>query len=235
MALRLHARRNLPLRDEPLELVELPSKPLAPNEIRVRVHAIGVNPVDWKMRRGGPLRFAYRFVGPRGPLVVGVDFAGEVTELGSEVTTLEKGTRVVGGTNFSRKQHGSYADEVIVRPDQCAILPDGVTYERAACLPVPGVTAWTALTKLSRVSSTPGAKVLVLGASGGVGLATLRLAKMFGAQAFGVCSARNIAVVEAHGATAIDYGKGDSLEASALRPTTNTKASRGSPSRSWWR
>ena len=60
---------------EPLRLVELPSRPLRPGELRVRVRAIGVNPVDWKMRAGGPLGTAQRLIGPRGPLVVGIDFA----------------------------------------------------------------------------------------------------------------------------------------------------------------
>ncbi len=198
---------------DPLALVELPPKPLGPGDVRVRVRAIGVNPVDWKMRSGGPLRLAHRLVGPSGPLVVGVDFAGEVLEVGSAVTQLVVGARVVGGTDFSRKQRGSYADEVVVRPDQCAVLPDAVGFEQAACLPVAGVTAWLALTKLSRVSEKPGSRVLVLAASGGVGLMTLQLAKLFGAVTVGVCSSRNVGIVERFGATAIDYGRGDPLVA----------------------
>ncbi len=198
---------------EPLALVELPSKALAPGEVRVHVRAIGVNPVDWKMRSGGPLRLAYRFVGPKGPLVVGVDFAGEVVEVGAAVTDLSVGSRVVGGTNFARKQRGSYADEVVVRPDQCALLPAEVTFEQAACLPVAAVTPWMALTRVPRIAAGPGARVLVLGASGGVGLMAIQLSKMLGAHAVGVCSARNVALVEGYGATAIDYGAGDALEA----------------------
>src|SRR5690349_11606690 len=108
---------------EPLRLVELPSRPLRDNEVRVRVRAIGVNPVDWKMREGGPLGTAQRIIGPSGPLVIGIDFAGEVVEAGRAVTDLAPGARVVGGTDFSRGQRGSYADEVVVRPDQCAELP----------------------------------------------------------------------------------------------------------------
>jgi NADPH:quinone reductase-like Zn-dependent oxidoreductase len=176
---------------------------------------VGVNPVDWKMRSGGPLRFAHRFVGPSGPLVVGVDFAGEVAEAGSAVTELPVGARVVGGTNFSRKQLGSYADEVIVRPDQCAVLPDEVSFEAAACLPVPGVTAYRALTDLGRIHKKEGARVLVLGASGGVGLAGLQLGRMLGASCVGVCSRKNLPIVARFGATAIDYGDGDPLAKAA--------------------
>ncbi len=199
--------------DAPLEPAELPSRPLRSTDVRVAVRAIGVNPVDWKMREGGPLRFAHRLLGPPGPLVVGVDFAGEVVEVGTGVTDLAPGVRIVGGTNFGRKQYGSYADEVVVRTDQCAVLPPEVSFEEAACLPVAGVTPWMCLTRLSPVSVTPNARVLVLGASGGVGLMALQLSRHLGAHAVGVCSARNVALVEQYGAVAIDYGAGDALDA----------------------
>lgn len=194
----------------PLSLIELPSRPLGARDVRVRVRAIGVNPVDWKMRTGGPLRMAHRFVGPGGPLVVGVDFAGEVVEVHPEAD-LQVGDRVVGGTDFSRKQLGSYADEVVVRDEQCAKLPASVSFEDAACVPVPGVTALNAfaLAGLPR----EGARVLVLGASGGVGLATLQLARAAKMKAVGVCSTRNVALVEELGATALDYTRGDPLVA----------------------
>ena len=177
------------------------------------MRAIGVNPVDWKMRSGGPIRLAYRFVGPSGPLVVGIDFAGEVIEA-DPAADLKPGARVVGATDFSRKQLGSYADEVVVRDDQCAALPDSVSFEDAACLPIPGATALRAFA-VSSLAAVPrrDAKVLVLGASGGVGLVTLQLARGMGARTVGVCSARNVALVERQGATAIDYTKGDPLDA----------------------
>ncbi len=202
--------------DVPLRVIVVPARPLGPNDVRVEVRAVGVNPVDWKMRSGGPLRLAHRFVGPSGPLVVGVDFAGEVTEAGPRAD-LKVGARVVGGTDFSRKQLGSYATEVVVRDDQCATLPDGVSYDDAACLPVPGATALRAfeLASLSSVEAPPGARILVLGASGGVGLVTLQLARSMGYAAVGVCSSRNTALVERLGAVAIDYTKGDALLAAA--------------------
>src|SRR4051812_33856899 len=108
-----------PSGEDPLRPVEVPSPALGRGDVRVRVRSVGVNPVDWKMRTKGPMRIAYRFVGPSGPLVVGVDFAGEIIEIGADVRDLAVGDRVVGGTDFSRKQRGSYADEVVVRPDQC--------------------------------------------------------------------------------------------------------------------
>ncbi len=195
----------------PLALVELPSRPLRRGEVRVRVGAIGVNPVDWKMREGGPLRLAYQMLGPPGPQVVGVDFAGEVVEVAPDVDALAIGDRVVGGTDFSRGQLGSYADEVIARPDQCAKLTDEIPYDVAACLPVAAVTPWMAMREHTDIGA--GSKVLVLGAAGGVGLAALQLARMLGAHAVGVCSTRNVALVESEGAVAVDYTAGDALEA----------------------
>jgi len=197
--------------NEPLRLVELPRPALGPRDVRVKVRAIGVNPVDWKMRSGGPLRFAHRFVGPRGPLVVGVDFAGDVLEAGPQAD-LAVATRVVGATDFSRGQRGSYATEVVVRDDQCARLSDGVSYDAAACLPVPGATALRSFAIASLAYPGPtDARILVLGASGGVGLVTLALARHAGMKAVGVCSKRNVGVVERHGAVAIDYAEGDPL------------------------
>ncbi len=201
-----------PSAETALSLRELPRRPLGGSDVRVRVRAIGVNPVDWKMRSGGPLRFAHFFVGPRGPLVVGVDFAGEVVEAGARAD-LAVGARVVGGTNFSRKQLGSYADEVVVAADQCCVLPDAVGFEEAACLPVAAVTPWISLTEHAKVKA--GGRVLVLGASGGVGLMAIALTKMLGATPVGVCSTRNVALVESLGAIAVDYTLGDALAASA--------------------
>jgi len=196
---------------EPLRVVSVPRRPLEAREVRVKVAAIGVNPVDWKMRSGGPLRFLHRFVGPSGPLVVGVDFAGEVIEAAPDAD-LEVGARVVGGTDFSRGQLGSYATEVVVRDDQCALLPATVGFEAAACLPVPGATALRAF-EVSKLSA--GKRVLMLGASGAVGLATLELARPLGARVVGVCSTRNVALVTSLGATALDYTRGEVFKEAA--------------------
>jgi NADPH:quinone reductase-like Zn-dependent oxidoreductase len=198
--------------------VELPAPEVGPKQVRVAVHAIGVNPVDWKMRSGGPLRLAARLIrtfrGPRGPIILGVDFAGVVEAVGAKVTDLAVGQRVVGGTNFSRGQHGSYADTVVVEADQVAPLPDDVAFDVAGALPVAGVTAWMALTEYRRIE--PGRRALVLGASGGVGQFAVQLAKRTcGADVVaGVCSTKNLDLVRGLGADhALDYTAGDPLEA----------------------
>lgn len=199
----------------PLALVELPSRPLRPGEVRVRVRSIGVNPVDWKMRGSSPLGLAQRVLGPGGPLVVGIDFAGEVAEVAPGVDALAVGARVVGGTDFSRGQRGSYADEVITRPDQCAVLPDGVSFDAAACLPVAGVTAWRWVVEAARIGERRSPRVLVLGASGGVGLFAVQIARSLGASVVGVCSTRNAPLVARLGAAVVDYTAGDPLAAAA--------------------
>src|SRR5258706_6219834 len=93
---------------EPLAWAELPDRPLRPDEVRVEVRAVGVNPVDWKMRGLSLLGIAQRIVGASGPFVCGVDFAGVVLEAGSRVSEPQVGDPVVGGVDFSRRQRGSY-------------------------------------------------------------------------------------------------------------------------------
>ncbi len=205
---------------EPMARIELPTPPPGKNQVVVDVHAIGVNPVDWKMRTAGPLRVAARALsavqGPKPPVVIGVDFAGVVAAIGPQVSGFAPGDRVVGGCNFSRAQRGSYADTVVVFPDQICKVPDGVSLEIAGCLPVAGVTAHMALTEYQPVG--PHSRVLVLGASGGVGQFAVQIAKrVLGAQFVGgVCSAKNVALVRDLGADEVfDYTAGDALQMAA--------------------
>ncbi|HZS37562.1 MAG TPA: NAD(P)-dependent alcohol dehydrogenase [Polyangia bacterium] len=205
---------------EPLVLLELPTPEPRRGEVRVAVKAIGVNPVDWKMRTSGPLRLAARLVGPRPPVVVGVDFAGVVEAVGAGVTRVAAGARVVGGTNFARGQRGSYADTVVVREDQLCALPDGVALDVAGSLPVTGVTAWMAVVEIGRIrrAADDARRVLVLGASGGVGQLAVQFAKLEGAFVAGVCSGKNVELVRSLGAdAALDYNASDPLaQAEAL-------------------
>src|SRR5262245_22355668 len=198
-------------RGEPLVMLELPTPEPRPDEVRIAAKASGVTPVDWKMRTLGPLRLAARIVGPPPPVVVGVDFAGVVETVGSQVTGLVPGVRVVGGTDFSRGQRGSYADTVVVRPDQVCPLPPEIDFETAGALPVAGVTAWMSLVEMA--SFVCGHKALVLGASGGVGQMAVQLAKrVLGGFVVGVASGKNAALVKDLGADVVlDYTQGDPL------------------------
>lgn len=198
---------------ESLALVELPTPEPRADEVRVAVRAIGVNPVDWKMREKGPLRIAARILGPPPPVVVGVDFAGVVDAVGARVADLRVGDRVVGGTDFSRRQRGSYADTVFVRADQVAVLPEGFDLEIAGALPVAGVTAWMSVVDIGRLGA--GESALVLGASGGVGQLAVQIAKhVRGGRVVAVCSAKNADLVRGLGAdVVVDYGASDAIEA----------------------
>jgi NADPH:quinone reductase-like Zn-dependent oxidoreductase len=211
-AMRLLAQRSW-AKGERLEIVELHTPEPGPREIRVAVKAIGVNPVDWKMRELGMLRLAARVLGPAPPVVVGVDFAGVVEAVGAQVADLAPGDRVFGGTDFQRRQRGSYADTVFVSPDQVAKIPDGVDFETAGALPVAGVTAWMSVVEIAKLAA--GQRALILGASGGVGQLALQIAKhVSGAFAIGVCSAKNAELVRGLGADRVlDYGAGDPLAA----------------------
>ncbi len=202
-------------KDEPLQWLELPTMEPGPGEVRVAVKAVGVNPVDWKMRKLALMRAAMKAFGPPGPGVVGIDFAGVTEAVGPGVKGFLVGQRVVGGTWFLRRQRGSYADSVVVREDQLCLLPDSVDFETAAALPVAGVTAFEALMEVGglRGVAAPSRKVLILGASGGVGQMAVQLARLEGAAVVGVCSARNAELVRSLGAeVVIDYAQGDALE-----------------------
>jgi NADPH:quinone reductase-like Zn-dependent oxidoreductase len=194
---------------EPLTWHEIPDPKLRADDVRVEVRAVGVNPVDWKMRQGDLLGIAQRVIGPSGALVTGVDFAGQISAVGEAVKDLKVGDRVVGGTDFSRQQYGSYARTVQVRADQVAQLPANVSFEDAACLPVAGVTAQTSLFTLGKLAEKPEPRALILGAAGGVGHFAVQLAKIRGAVSVGVCSTRNVALVEKLGGIAVDYSQGD--------------------------
>ena len=126
---------------EPLELVELPTPNVGTRDVRVRVESIGLNPADCQMLIAPPLRLLARLLGPKPPVVLGVDFAGEIEAVGSAVTDFRPGERVVGGTNFSRGQRGCFAETVVVRDDQICRIPDSVDLDTAVGLAIPGVTA----------------------------------------------------------------------------------------------
>ncbi len=208
-----------PNKDTPLAWLELSDLPLRPDQVRIEVQAAGVNPVDWKMRQGDFLGLVQRVIGPRGPLVVGVDVAGVVREVGAAVTDLAPGDRVVAGTDFSKGERGSYAAMAQVLAQNCCKLPDSVPFDVAGALPVAGVTAQMALFEVAKLQPGTPAKVLVLGASGGVGHMAVQLARNAGFAVVGVCSTRNAALVARLGAQVLDYAKVDvAAEAAKLGP-----------------
>src|SRR5436309_1380305 len=186
-----------------LENVEKPT----PNDdqILVRVRAASVNPYDWHFVEGTPYIMRAMGVGLRKPkdTRVGVDFAGTVEAIGKNVTQFKPGDEVFGGRG------GAFAEYVCRRAEGAiALKPGSITFEQAASVNIAGITALQALRDKGNVQ--PGQKVLINGASGGVGTFAVQIAKTFGADVTGVCSTRNVDLVRSLGADhVIDYTKED--------------------------
>ncbi len=184
------------------EDVEKPTP--ADDQLLVRVHAASVNPLDWHYMRGTPylVRMDSGFGKPEDPRL-GVDFAGTVEAVGKNVKRFKPGDEVFGG------KHGAFAEYVTVREERAVVLkPANVTFEQAASVPIAGITALQALRDKGRIH--PGQKVLINGASGGVGTFAVQIAKSFGAEVTGVCSTRNVDLVRSIGADhVIDYTRED--------------------------
>src|SRR5512134_1102356 len=186
-----------------LKLQEL-DKPVAKeDEVLVRDHAASINILDWYGIIGlGIARVGGGFRGPKDPRV-GVDFAGVVEAVGANVKQFRPGEEVYGGRG------GSFAEYVTIR-EQGGIAPKSVdmTFEQAASIPVAGLTALQGLRDKGQIR--PGQKVLINGASGGVGTFAVQLAKAFGAEVTGVCHTRHLDLVRSLGADrVIDYTTDD--------------------------
>ena len=187
-----------------LTLEEIARPTPADNEVLVRVRAAAVNPLDWHSVTGFPypIRLSSGLGTPEDPST-GVDFAGTVETVGKQVTRFKVGDRVFGGRN------GAFAEYVVVKEDRAiAHKPTNLSFEDAAAMPVAAVTALQALRDHGHVKA--GQKVLINGASGGVGTYAVQIAKSFGAEVTGVCSTRNVDLVRSLGADhVVDYKKQD--------------------------
>lgn len=182
---------------------------IGPNEVLVRVRAAGLDRGTWHLMTGRPylMRLAFGFRGPKNP-VPGRDVAGTVERIGSAVTAFSVGDEVFGVAP------GSFAEYAVAREDKLAHKPTALTFEQAAVVPISGVTALQALTDVGRIQA--GQKVLVIGASGGVGSYAVQLAKAFGADVTGVCSTAKLDLVRSLGADhAIDYTREDFADGEA--------------------
>jgi NADPH:quinone reductase-like Zn-dependent oxidoreductase len=187
-----------------VELQEVEKPEVTEDGLLVRVRAASVNRVDWYDVTGTPW-IARPMTGLRGPKsrFTGRDFAGTVEAVGKDVTDLRPGDDVFGG----KKGGGSFAEYVGVAPD-VARKPASLTFEEAAAVPVAALTALQGLRDHGQVQ--PGQKVLVNGASGGVGTFAVQIAKALGAEVTGVCSTRNVEQARSLGADhVIDYTRED--------------------------
>ena len=185
-----------------LELKDVETPVPNDNQLLVRVRAVAVNPLDLTIT--GPLALR-PMSGLRKPKEtrVGVDYSGTVEAVGKNVTNFKPGDEVFGGKT------GSFAEHICVLANRAVVAkPSNVTFEQAAAVPVAAITALQGLRDKGHIQ--PGQKVLVNGASGGVGTFAVQIAKSFGAEVTGVCSTRNVDLVRSIGADhVIDYTKED--------------------------
>jgi NADPH:quinone reductase-like Zn-dependent oxidoreductase len=186
-----------------VELREIDKPKPADDEVLVRVRAVSVNPADWYTLTG-PLiaRVPNGLFKPKSNKL-GVDFAGTVEAVGATVTQFRPGDEVFGARS------GAFAEYVCVPADRAVVLkPPNVTFEEAAAVPIAAITALQGLRDKGNVQ--PGHKVLINGASGGVGTFAIQIAKSFGADVTGVCSTRNVELARSLGADrVIDYTRED--------------------------
>jgi NADPH:quinone reductase-like Zn-dependent oxidoreductase len=183
-----------------LRLEEIEAPVPADNQVLIRVRASSVNPYDWHYLTGFPKLFRPAF-GLRRPKyrILGADLAGQIEAVGREVTGFHPGDKVYGQTAA-----GAFAEYVAVEEGAIAPKPTDLTFEQAAAVPLAGSTALQALRDQGKVR--PGQRVLVNGASGGVGTLAVQIAKADGAEVTGVCSTANQDLVRSLGADhVIDY------------------------------
>lgn len=171
-----------------------------PSELVIQVKAVGVNPVDYKLRSGA---MANPEATPSFPLVLGVEASGVVVAVGSDVSGFSPGDAVLGKT---APDHGSYAEHAVLLAHDCMPKPARMSFVQAAALSVAGGTAWDALAALDL---SDGETLLINGVGGGVGVVAAQLARDRDIAVFGVASNSKRALVESIGAVLVPYDDGD--------------------------
>ena len=193
----IHDRYGSP---DVLELQEVEKPDVTDDGVLVRVRAASVNPADWYGMTGIPYvgRALMGLFKPK-QRVLGVDFAGTVEAVGEDITEFRPGDDVFGGRS------GAFAEYVCVREERAVVpKPANVTFEQAAAVPIAALTALQGLRDKGQLQ--PGQRVLINGASGGVGTFAVQIAKVLGAEVTGVCSTRNVDLVRSLGADhVVDY------------------------------
>jgi len=190
-----------------LELTNIEKPTPADDEVLVKIQAASVNPLDWHYMRGSPyfMRLGTG-IGAPSRTSMGVDFSGTVEAVGKNVKLFKPGDEVFGGGA------GAFAEYLTIREDRgLAMKPANMTFAEVAAVPIAGVSALQALRDYAEIQ--PGQKVLINGASGGVGTFAVQIAKSLGAEVTGVCSTRNLEMVRSIGADfVVDYTQEDYTE-----------------------
>lgn len=185
---------------EVLKLEDAPRPKPNADEVLIKVFATSVNPVDWKIREGRRKeKFPTNF-----PLILGWDVSGEIEEVGSDIKIFRKGDEVYSRPDSTK--NGAYAEYVVVKANEVGLKPKSIDHEKAAAVPLAGLTAWQGLFDHGQLQ--PGQKVLIHAASGGVGTFAVQFAKWKGAYVIGTTSKENIDFVKQLGSDeVIDYKK----------------------------
>jgi len=187
-----------------LQLADIGLPEVGADDVLVRVHAAALNPADWHILRGDPLVARLMGVGLTKPKarVAGIDAAGVVERVGANVRGVRNGEEVLG---FCR---GAFAEYACAAADMVVPKPASLTFEQAAAVPVAATTALRGIRDVGQVKA--GQKVLINGASGGVGTYAVQIAAALGAEVTGVCSTRNVELVRSIGAAhVVDYTRED--------------------------
>ena len=187
-----------------LQLEEVEKPVPTDNQVLVKVRAVSINPYDWHFMEGVPYIARVLGFGPLKPTSprLGVDFAGTVEAVGKNVTQFKQGDEVFGGKG------GAFAEYLVINEKFLVAKPANITFEQAGSVQIAGLTALQGLRDKGKIQ--PGQKVLINGASGGVGTFAVQIAKSMGAHVTGVCSGRNVELVRSLGADhVIDYTKED--------------------------
>lgn len=189
---------------EELTYEEMADPVMNPDDVLIKVYATSVNPIDWKIRKGLKKDGAPHF-----PMILGRDVSGVIEKVGDRVSGFEPGDEVFSYSNPSRS--GTYAELVVVRSGEVAHKPETIGHELAASIPLAGLTAWQGIFDHGKLKA--GQKILIHGASGGVGTLAVQLAKWKGAYVIGTASTKNVAFLKELGADrVIDYKNEDFSE-----------------------
>ncbi|SMF81174.1 NADP-dependent oxidoreductase [Pseudobacteriovorax antillogorgiicola] len=188
-----------------LTLSEIPKPNVGSDEVLIKVRAAGINPVDWKIAEG----YLKEFLPHQLPLTLGWDVAGEIAELGDQVSDFKVGDAVYTRPEISRD--GGFAEYIVVKANEVAGKPKSASFAEAAAVPLAALTAWQGLFDVMQLE--PGATVLIHAAAGGVGHFAVQIAKAKGLRVIGTASARNQEFLKEIGVDEfIDYTKTDFSE-----------------------
>ena len=192
-----------------LQLQEVAKPAPKDDEVLIKIHAASINSRDWRMMRANPFFIRLMpggFLQPKNK-ILGADVAGRVEAVGSNVKQFKPGDEVFGYLP-SATGRGTFAEYVCAKENAITLKPANLTFEQAAAVPLAAMTALQGLRDNGNIQ--PGQKVLINGASGGVGTFAVQIAKAFGAEVTAVCSTRNLEMVRSLGADhVIDYKKED--------------------------